>query len=306
MTHMAWGLVFADDSLWHLPLCHFWEEAALVLLFLIAVGVPIKWPKTRIGLQVNWVGFEIRFEKWWAGLSDARCADLMDAARPIIEQRGGEVRVLRSFVGKLVYACQVHGQLRPLLQPLFACLAAAEHRTTIVWPSCVQDSTHMIVTCILQKLGRRVWRCTAVSPEVAASDGSGGLTDLDIVSSEIKESVFEAIDNGCSFHLGCRTVVVRDCISVAQERNGKRQTFTMESIERMRLPYVILARTRAGIGGWRGPSGQDKFQMRWFSEEVSPDMLPWPFTDTDGKNSKSGSSSTVVELLAAAVLVDFV
>ena len=37
----AWGLVYADDSLWHLPLQHFWEEAALILCLLTVLGVPI-------------------------------------------------------------------------------------------------------------------------------------------------------------------------------------------------------------------------------------------------------------------------
>ena len=68
----SWGLVYADDSLWHLDLKVFWEESALIFLVLTMVGCPIAWGKTTCGGSPSWVGFQIDFVRWECGVTKKR------------------------------------------------------------------------------------------------------------------------------------------------------------------------------------------------------------------------------------------
>ena len=71
-----WGMVFADDSLWNIPMGTIWEEAALILALLSALGLPFSWHKTLMGLAMTWVGFEISYKDWRVGAQLARTEEI--------------------------------------------------------------------------------------------------------------------------------------------------------------------------------------------------------------------------------------
>ena len=137
----AWGLLFADDSLWPLPLLAFWNEAALLMLVLCMLRLPLSWHKTRAALDVDWVGFSIRWSCWTVGMVKGRLQDLEERAREILDRDSGSPHSLVVLAHKLVHVAQALPQVRPLLQPLFACIAATAGHRRVAWPLAVKAMT---------------------------------------------------------------------------------------------------------------------------------------------------------------------
>ena len=52
-----WGFVFVDDFCWLLRKSLAGPLTSAILLFLVAIGYPLSWKKTAIGLSNTWLGF---------------------------------------------------------------------------------------------------------------------------------------------------------------------------------------------------------------------------------------------------------
>ena len=61
-----------------------------------------------IGMGYKWIGFQTQWRSWYLALSKGRLEDLAEAARPIVGEKKGALKLLESRVGKADYCSQLH------------------------------------------------------------------------------------------------------------------------------------------------------------------------------------------------------
>lgn len=300
----AWGLVMADDSLWHLALQTFWEEASLVFGLLVMVGAPISWPKTRCMLAVQWVGFEVDYKSWFVGITLQRCHLMREMTKPFLMDVSGPRKLLEKVAGVFVHASQAKPQLKPLLQPIYACLTATSELTNITWPKSVVIAIITILSALEHNRTRKVNPKACPLPEQAASDGSGGLVDFMVTTESLAADLSAAVAGTQILQhetvLSGRALRHTDLVAV-QAPGGRRQPISSAIALAMPIPFTVYVRNIVGVGGYWGPAGATKWDMQWFSEEVQEE---WVLKDSEGTLADAGASSTTVECLAAAILID--
>ena len=291
----SWGLIYADDSLWHLKLEIFWQEAALTFLFLSMAGIPVAWPKTRCGGRMSWVGFQIDTILWQCGVTETRRKLVSEKAKLMLQVSSVSLTELASLLGMLVHVGQALPQIRPLLQPCFALLhgvyGSCAHPK---WSFNAKRAIQTIVDAVSETPMRRVWPVRKFVPGCAASDGSGGLKHIELLTEEARSL------------LVCCPPLDGHLVSVLTSGSRNRVRVSQVSeLAHLALPFTVFFLNQGGIGGWwsddLNPNKEDVF---WFSETLPVAEFPWLYECVDGSFCAGGSSSTAVELLGITVLID--
>ena len=91
--------------------------------WLVVLGVPLSWKKSRGGQTVAWVGYELCLKEWTLGISAHRAAWVQKWLSKVLEERRVNTGELREALGRMVF---VYGALsfdRPFLAPLFTFLS---------------------------------------------------------------------------------------------------------------------------------------------------------------------------------------
>ena len=292
----SWGLVYADDSLWHYKLATFWQEAALAFLVLTMLGMPISWGKTRCGGSVSWVGFQINFTRWQCGVTDSRRVMVTEKATTLMESKWVMMDDLASLLGMLVHIGQALPQLRPLLQPGFALLHGLGSSGKRLWSLPAKKCLMHIIDMMNKTPMRRVWQNLRSCPGLAASDGSGGLVDFVVSSNKVLKYMVEVEPPPSSATL---------VSALPFGEKHRRKVSHVRELLGMPLPIKLFFRNRAGIGGWWSDSANPcRKDVHWFAEDLPEANFPWLFETPEGEVCSAGSSSTAVELLGIAVLLD--
>ena len=121
-------LLFADDCLLLASGPSEIVDIGTVILVRSALGVPYKWNKFRGGLVVQWIGYEIDWEKGLLGISEKRAAWLVDWLTSKVTEEVVDLADLSAVVGRLGFATGPLEFVRPFLAPVYAWVAAMGHR----------------------------------------------------------------------------------------------------------------------------------------------------------------------------------
>ena len=310
-TPQFWGLVFADDSLWNIPLQDIWTEAALILAVVVGLGTPISWPKTLLGLAMSWVGFEVSYKNWKIGVQLSRAQEIDVLSRPLMFLEISPMQDFVSFTGKLTHCTQALPYLRPLLQPLHSLVAAAGHRVSVRLPVPIRKVIKFIVERLMKHRLRDVKPFRPWISGGGASDGSGGVAAFKILDEGHRRRVINAIgtEDLLQALAGQHQVPegATDVITAITSGKEKRQALWMgevfDKLSNKALPLEVCALITPRVGGWWSnfhPSTlTDKKQVKWFSEKIDLDILPCVILDDKGRVNHSGASSMIVEIIAA-------
>ena len=132
---MAYIYRYADDFLclsansgstkFAVPLVRF-------LMLCSIVGIPLKWSKTRGGLQCEYVGYFFDFVGLKGGLSRSRAQWLIDWALKTANNGMVSTRECRAALGRFAFSAVLLRHLLPFLGPFYAWSAALDDSS--VWP----------------------------------------------------------------------------------------------------------------------------------------------------------------------------
>ena len=115
-----WLLLYADDGLATAGGPWFERPLLFHLFLLMVLGTPLKWPKVRGGVQLEWVGYWIDFAWFEMGVSAKRAAWAAAWLSDKVRERRVPLGELKEGLGRLVFVTGPLDHLRPLLGPLFA------------------------------------------------------------------------------------------------------------------------------------------------------------------------------------------
>lgn len=117
-------LTYVDDILWLAKGKDAKEAIAVILLFLVAVGLPFSWDKCKGGLSTVWVGYSIDLGLRAVGVSEKRARWLREWCGKTL--RAGTVKIadMRAVLGRMSFAFTAIEHLRPFLGPMYKWVAA--------------------------------------------------------------------------------------------------------------------------------------------------------------------------------------
>ncbi len=81
--HQGW--LYIDDWLWRLLAASAGEDAALLVLFLLAVGCPLSFHKLALGEEVLWIGLLVNFRLSTWGLPEGKFERMLAYLRLLAE-----------------------------------------------------------------------------------------------------------------------------------------------------------------------------------------------------------------------------
>ena len=134
-----------------------------VLRFIVLCGlcdIPLKWSKTRGGVQADFVGYYFCFETLRGGMAERRALWLSNWARTTAENRMAMGRDLRAALGRFSFSAALLRYLLPFLGPLFSWAAVLEEGAARPLPPAL--------VIILTWLSRKVLANPLVSLRIAA------------------------------------------------------------------------------------------------------------------------------------------
>ena len=315
----SWGCVFADDSLWNLALEEIWEEAAYILAILTALGVPMSWKKTGVGLALPWVGFDVTYSDWEIGILESKVVEVATAADALLMPfRSVYVEDYQTFVGKLTNMVQAIMQLSPLLQPLHALMGALRGVQRVTLPAPVKRAIRAVIARIVAKRMRPIRTHTCWAEGWGASDGSGGIVRWMVTTQAERTTLDKAMVDKASITLklqgGAKVVDTAAIFEVRRKGAKKVEEGPEEKRRRLLvspLPLEIHAYNPPAIGGWwthipraAGVESPAKGEVEWFAALVDLDVLPCVLASSQGGPQDAGTSSMTIELLGHLVLVD--
>ena len=133
-----WQLIYADDVLWSAAGPRKFLDILLMILVWECFGTPIAWKKTKGGLQCDWLGYWLDFQRFQLGISEARAKWIHDWLARTVERGMSVIRVLREALGRLGFAAGVLEWHRPFLAPLYSWTSAAPPSACLPHPPAVQ------------------------------------------------------------------------------------------------------------------------------------------------------------------------
>ncbi len=287
LPHALWRYV--DDFFFVLrksygPVC-----GLLALAFFEALGVPLSLHKMQYGVQIEWIGLELRFRQFLeASLPDVKRSKILALLRHVCLSKTEVTRdMLRSLIGMLLWYCNVAVLLRPWLSELFRLLhkprqrfkSLDEAQLRELLDACNND-LRVASECVLCDV-LAGWRVMSISGvEVQRKEdihqpklkhGKGLIRFLDFSSTEVEVDVYSAyvarlfhnaVQSNCPWQLGGK-------------RDGRQWASAADA---------YADESGAGIGGWWTADGswpEHPGQIRWFFVRVTKKYLPahWGFKD---------------------------
>ncbi|CAE7032378.1 unnamed protein product [Symbiodinium sp. CCMP2592] len=121
LSHLLWGYV--DDFLGGFRGDVAPISASIWILLLLALGVPLSWPKCVWSSECIWIGWSINLESWVCELPSDKISKILDQIAELLSA-GDKVKfkTLESLIGRLLWVTGLWTVLRPLLSPLYAAL----------------------------------------------------------------------------------------------------------------------------------------------------------------------------------------
>ena len=109
-----------------------------IIFFWTAVGIPLRWDKSRGGTEVEWIGF---FCDYWGsrlGISLKRATWLIDWMRKQVAARSADMADFTAVLGRLCFTMGPLDVLRPFVTPLYkwAAVAGMRGRRSLPWSVC--------------------------------------------------------------------------------------------------------------------------------------------------------------------------
>ena len=120
--------MYSDDFLFAADSKPQVEAVAFAIFFLALIGIPFRWEKFRGGTEINWIGYWIDFRAFRLGISLSRAEWLTDWLRCRVKEGRVDVQDLEAVLGRLCFALAPLEFLRPFLAPIYAWVAAVNHR----------------------------------------------------------------------------------------------------------------------------------------------------------------------------------
>ena len=165
-------LLFVDDLWSALPLEVFWDLAARILIILCALGAPIKWSKSKFGVDVMWVGFVINFVAGTLGVDDARAIYICNKLDELRRAESTCAKELLEIADRLIWITGLWDLLRPLVQPFYAAAYGMRRRSRYKPPALIRFACKYFVSQISTAPRRVAAKQRQLLNIWAASDGS--------------------------------------------------------------------------------------------------------------------------------------
>ena len=118
-----WVLLFADDFNLTGSGATFARAILAFVWWLVILGVPISWKKSKGGLVYTWVGYEISLRDWKLGVSATRAEWVIGWLSRSMEARRVNTGDLREALGRMVFVYGALSYDKPFLAPLFVFLS---------------------------------------------------------------------------------------------------------------------------------------------------------------------------------------
>ena len=127
------GFMYVDDAVWaflrNMKTLMHRKLQALVLLVLIALGVPIAWEKLEWGENIEWVGFAVSFVQMTAQLTQKKLNALLRNAEDL-NARAIRLQVVESLAGRMSWASGIYPPIRVLMRPFWRAIYSPRARKT--------------------------------------------------------------------------------------------------------------------------------------------------------------------------------
>ena len=273
--------IYVDDGLALFPreVCPILSAA--LLLFLVALGVPLSWEKVHMGDLQPWIGWSFNWKRGLAELPDNKRQTLMVALSELtVPGRKVARKNVERCVGLLVWLCGGAFWLKPWLQCLYHLL----FKPVCVFRSLSSGQFGILLQALTAKL------CV-----------SHDLHDCDVLSGWKLHSVWNCPINSLDceplrtprIRQGIISCVFCDYSSPRVQCNKESAwaaQFFLRSVEsQLRIPLRIFEPERvhcaadafasgqqAGVGGWWAASDEalQQSQVFWFSEMLDASCMP--------------------------------
>ena len=125
--HQGW--LYVDDWLWRLLATSAGEDAALIVLFLMAVGCPLRYHKLDLGDEVLWIGLLVHFRLSTWALPEGKFERMLAYLRMMTEADETRSRAqVEAGQGLMIWITQTFPQTRSYLCIFYAFLGDREPR----------------------------------------------------------------------------------------------------------------------------------------------------------------------------------
>eukprot|EP00438_Fugacium_kawagutii_P028975 Skav210536 [mRNA] locus=scaffold3045:358236:363217:- [translate_table: standard] len=114
-----YGLLYADDGLFLSSGPFFMVNILAALLFLVVLGAPLSWPKTRGGPEVEWLGYQINLAEGLIGFSKKKVDWLDKWVSEALQQGGVLGREMKSALGRMGFLAGPLKHSRPFLSLVY-------------------------------------------------------------------------------------------------------------------------------------------------------------------------------------------
>jgi hypothetical protein len=119
-----WQLLYSDDYSWEASGGNMFTDLLLGVFWQVTLGVQFSWPKFRGGLQADWIGFWMDYERFAVGLNEKRREWLVGWLQGMLHEEFVLVQNVADGLGRLSFSTLAVPEVKPFLGPFFAWCSA--------------------------------------------------------------------------------------------------------------------------------------------------------------------------------------
>ena len=116
-------MLFADDGLLLTSGEDYHTLLFALFIYLELMEVPLSWPKTRGGLEVEWIGYTVNLKDWTLGVSKKKVDWLRTWSDWALSEGRMLGREFKAGLGRMGFLAGAVRMARPFLAPLYASIA---------------------------------------------------------------------------------------------------------------------------------------------------------------------------------------
>ena len=121
----CWQLLYADEYSWEASGGNMFTDLLLGVFWQVTLGVQFSWHKIRGGLQAEWIGFWVDYERFAISLNEKRRAWLVGWLQGMLNDRGVRAGPENADgLGRLSFSALAAPEVKPFLGPFFAWCSA--------------------------------------------------------------------------------------------------------------------------------------------------------------------------------------
>ena len=132
-----YSLLYADDGLCAVSGPRYRRILLGVLLFLTVLGAPLSWPKTRGGLQLEWLGYYLDLKQGKVGVSVKKVEWLENWIGRVLKAGGVLGRDLKSALGRMGFLAGPLKHARPFLAPVYRWASKVQMGSFVPLPAAI-------------------------------------------------------------------------------------------------------------------------------------------------------------------------